>query len=68
MTKCFNLKPSIVFKGKSDYLFVFRSEEDIINIKPSIEEISKLNARGVITTAKGNEVDFVSRFLRIKLA
>jgi PhzF family phenazine biosynthesis protein len=67
MTKCFNLQPSIVFKGKSDYLFVFRSELDIINIKPSIEEISKLNARGVITTAKGNEVDFVSRFFAPKV-
>ena len=62
MNSCFNLKPVAVYKGKTDYLFVFNQEMDIVNIRPNFIEISKLNARGVIITAKGNEVDFVSRF------
>jgi PhzF family phenazine biosynthesis protein len=59
---CFDLTPKLAFKGKTDYLFIFEKEEDIINIKPIFDEISKLNGRGVIVSAKGNNVDFVSRF------
>lgn len=62
MNQCFDLKPTLVFKGKTDFLFVFENEMEIRNIKPFLNEISKLEARGVIITAKGNEVDFVSRF------
>lgn len=60
--KCFDLLPVSAFKGKTDYLFVFEREEDIVNIKPAFDEISELQCRGVIITAKGNEADFVSRF------
>jgi PhzF family phenazine biosynthesis protein len=59
---CFDLKPISGYKGKTDYLFVFENEQDIINIDPSFEKIAKLDGRGVIITAKGNEADFVSRF------
>lgn len=59
---CFDLQPNLVFKGKSDFLFVYDNENDIVNIKPAFDEIAKLKGRGVIITAKGNEVDFVSRF------
>ncbi len=58
----FNIKPSLAFKGKTDYMLVFESEEDILNLNPNFEKISKLNARGVIVTAKATKVDFVSRF------
>lgn len=62
ITNCFDLKPESVYKGKSDYLFVFEKEEDIINIRPAYDEIVKLDSRGVIITAKGKNADFVSRF------
>ena len=62
ISNCFNLRPISAFKGKTDYLLVFKNEEEIIDIQPVFNQISKLNARGVIVTAKGNEVDFVSRF------
>lgn len=62
LSNCFDIFPNIVFKGKTDYLFVFDNEEDILNIQPDFEKISGLNARGIIVPAKGNEVDFVSRF------
>lgn len=62
LRSCFNIPPNGVLKGKTDYLFVFENEKNIINIQPNIEKISTLNARGVIVTAKGDNIDFVSRF------
>lgn len=62
IVNCFDLKPESAYKGKSDYLFVFEKEDDIINIRPEYDKIVKLDSRGVIISAKGNNVDFVSRF------
>lgn len=58
----FDIMPEFVFKGKTDYLLVFKDEEQISKITPRLDIISRLKARGVIVTSKGNEVDFVSRF------
>jgi predicted PhzF superfamily epimerase YddE/YHI9 len=41
---------------------VFKTEQDILDLKPDMKEIKKLDSLGVIATAKGNEADFVSRF------
>jgi len=62
ITCCFDIKPLEAYKGKTDYMLVFEKEIDIANIQPRFEIISKLNARGVIITAKSETVDFVSRF------
>lgn len=58
----FDLVPNEVFKGKSDYMFIYDNEDQIKNIQPNIPEISKWQVRGVIVTAKGKTADFVSRF------
>lgn len=50
------------FKGKTDYLFVYGTQKDIEEINPDFNLIMKSKARGVIITAKGDNVDFVSRF------
>lgn len=55
-------EPQLTLKGRTDYLLLFDSEETIRNLKPDFQLIAKTNARGIIVTAKGNEVDFVSRF------
>lgn len=62
ITDCFDIKPGAAFKGKTDYLLVFDTEDEIRKITPAFDLISKLNARGVIVTARGSSVDFVSRF------
>jgi PhzF family phenazine biosynthesis protein len=62
MSQCFNIMPKKVLKGRTDYLFVFETEDQVRNLVPDLSLISKLQARGVIVTAKGKEVDFVSRF------
>jgi predicted PhzF superfamily epimerase YddE/YHI9 len=50
-----------------DYFAVFSSESDIMELKPDMGLLKKLDLRGVIVTAKGNKVDFVSRFFAPKL-
>ena len=55
-------KPLEIFKGKTDYLFVYPSQKDVEEITPDFELIKKTKARGVIVTAAGDNVDFVSRF------
>jgi PhzF family phenazine biosynthesis protein len=55
-------QPLEVWKGKSDYLLVFEKEEDIKNLQYDMYLIGQIEARGVIVTAPGVEVDFVSRF------
>ena len=61
-TEAFGAKPLQTFKGRTDYMLLFDSEETIQNLRPNIQLLLSTNARGVIATAKGNEVDFVSRF------
>ena len=61
-TEAFGAKPLQTFKGRMDYMLLFDSEETIQNLRPNIQLLLSTNARGVIATAKGNEVDFVSRF------
>jgi PhzF family phenazine biosynthesis protein len=60
--KAFDIAPVSVLKGKSDYMVVFENEEQVLNLRPNLQQISKLDARGIIATARGSETDFVSRF------
>ena len=45
-----------------DYLAVFESEEQVRSLSPDFSKLRKLDLRGVIATAPGDDVDFVSRF------
>lgn len=49
-----------------DYMAVFENEEDILNLQPNMDELRKLDAFGVIATARGKQADFVSRFFAPK--
>jgi PhzF family phenazine biosynthesis protein len=60
--ECFNIKPKAVFKGKTDYLLVYEKENEISGLTPRLENISRLECRGIIVTAPGEKTDFVSRF------
>ena len=62
MEKCIGIKPIESYKGKTDYIAVIENESLLKNLQPDLNEVSKLKARGLIVTAKGDEVDFVSRF------
>ncbi|MFM9840448.1 MAG: PhzF family phenazine biosynthesis protein [Cyclobacteriaceae bacterium] len=56
------IKSLKTFKGKTDYMLVFDSEDQIKSMSPDFKVIGKVEARGIIVTAKGTQVDFVSRF------
>ena len=45
-----------------DYLAVFATQEDVAAMKPDLQQLSELDCLGVIVTAPGDTVDFVSRF------
>ncbi|HXS37321.1 MAG TPA: PhzF family phenazine biosynthesis protein [Flavipsychrobacter sp.] len=62
LTKGFNVKPVEAYKGKTDFMLVFENEAQIKNMKPDFQSIEKLPCRGIIITAKGEKIDFVSRF------
>jgi len=55
-------KPRAVFKGKTDYLFVYDSEAEIRALHPDFEALKIHPVRGIIVTAPGEKTDFVSRF------
>ncbi len=62
LVKGLGIEPLNVLKSERDYLVEVESEETVANITPDMELIKIPGSLGVIVTAKGNEVDFVSRF------
>ena len=57
--------PKEVYAAR-DYMAVFDSEDDINQLQLDMNELKKLDQFAVIVTAKGNDVDFVSRFFAPK--
>lgn len=49
-------------KGKTDILVELPSQSAIEALTPDFRLLSTIKARGIIATAKGDKVDFVSRF------
>jgi PhzF family phenazine biosynthesis protein len=54
-------KPLAVFKSTFDYMALFANQSDIEQLAPDFRILGKITSRGLIVTAKGEEVDFVSR-------
>lgn len=61
-SKAFPIQALEIFKGNTDYLLVYKSETEIRDMVPDLEILSSMKERGVIVTAPGDNVDFVSRF------
>lgn len=62
LTDGFNIKPVKAFKGKTDFMLIYENEEQIRLLTPDMRLVELIPARGIIVTAPGNNVDFVSRF------
>ena len=58
--------PQLVLKSR-DYLAVYRSEEEVLALRPDFRAISELGVHAVIVTAPGDSSDFVSRFFAPEL-
>ncbi|WP_273568852.1 PhzF family phenazine biosynthesis protein [Maribacter halichondriae] len=61
ITKAIGAEPIKTIQGKTDYLLIYGSQKEIEEITPNFHLLDQLNCRGVIVSAPGNEVDFVSR-------
>ncbi len=53
--------------ASEDYFVVLPKQEDVAATQPDFMRLRDLGLRGIIVTAKGNQVDFVSRFFAPKL-
>lgn len=62
ISDCINCNAIEAYKGKTDYVAVIEGEDKLRDISPDLIKISTLNSRGLIVTAQGQTVDFVSRF------
>lgn len=58
-----NIKPLEVFQAR-DYVLLYENEDDIVALKPDENKLKgiDLGHGGIVCTALGREVDFVSRF------
>jgi PhzF family phenazine biosynthesis protein len=57
-----NITPVQCFRGKEDYLLLYKSQQEIEALIPDFRRLEKIDARAVIVTSPGVNVDFVSRF------
>ncbi|WP_080055739.1 PhzF family phenazine biosynthesis protein [Spirosoma aerolatum] len=58
-------RPLEIYKGKTDYMLVYKSQDQIEALEPDFREMNTVPARGVIVTAPANPdsgIDFVARF------
>ncbi len=55
------------YKGKWKYLVVLKNEETIQKLNPNFYQLAQLELSGIIVTAKGDNIDFVSRFFAPKI-
>jgi PhzF family phenazine biosynthesis protein len=50
-----------------DYMVVFETEAQVRALKPDMARLRRLDKQGVVVTAKGDKVDFVSRYFAPKV-
>lgn len=66
LSDIFGIRPKFFFSGNYA-LVVFSNENEIKKIVPNFDKLEKFPYDGIIATAKGKNVDFVSRFFAPKL-
>jgi len=54
-------KPKEVYRAR-DLMVVYDAECDVMGLQPNFNEMSEIDTLGIIATAPGDKVDFVSRF------
>lgn len=53
--------PEEVYAGKDDLLTILPSEAALVELSPNFSTLAQLEVRGLIVSAPGDDVDFVSR-------
>jgi PhzF family phenazine biosynthesis protein len=67
LAEALGAKPVAVMGSAEDVLVVLASEREVAELEPDIAGLGKIDCRGVIVTAKGEQADFVSRFFAPKV-
>lgn len=62
LTAALGTEPLDVYAGKTDLMVVLENETTVAALQPDFRKLAQIKARGVIVTAPGDDVDFVSRF------
>ena len=62
LNQAMGITPKKTYKGKTDIMLVYGSQTEIEALQPNFFLLKSLPVRGVIATAPGVDVDFVSRF------
>lgn len=62
INEALGIKPEEAYWGLNDLMLVYKNEEQIKSVQPNFELLKQVKARGILITAPGNDVDFVSRF------
>ncbi|MBI5915002.1 MAG: PhzF family phenazine biosynthesis protein [Bacteroidetes bacterium] len=61
LEKALDFQPSETWKGREDYLLFVENQAVVERLDPDFRLLAQLKSRGVIVTARGADVDFVSR-------
>lgn len=62
VAEALGVAPVELLSNQRDYLAIFEREADIRALVPDFDKLGKLDRAGMIVSAPGDEVDFVSRF------
>ncbi len=62
LSKALGNIPTALYKSGQKLLAVYDDEKAIADLNPDFEKLKSIECMGVIVTAPGNHVDFVSRF------
>jgi len=62
LINAFQKEPIETYRGNSDFLLIYESQKVIEEMNPDLNMIQSVGGRGVIVSAPGDSVDFVSRF------
>ena len=62
LVEAMGVQPIKVYQGETDWMLCYEDQAQIEQLAPDFNALKKIPARGIIATAPGQEVDFVSRF------
>ncbi len=61
LLEAMGVEPLETYKSR-DLLLLYRSEKEVLELKPNFHLLGQIDCLGIIATAKGDRSDFVSRF------
>ncbi len=61
IAKAIGVTPEACYQGADDYLVILGDEAQVRSLEPDLSLVATLTARGLLVSAPGHELDFVSR-------